>query len=150
MPNGAEHQYHFALCADRGDAGATSPPPLIAIIYTIQAYVLSIKLDKNKTRGLVFKQDTLTSAILLLCSSQDTHFKEITVEIGDGTGPFRDWDNPPNKDESSNNLTTQVADEAAKFFEYLGLPPAETEETKANSSILLNKLKEWGVNVSLV
>ena len=58
-----------------------------------------------------------------------------------------DWSNPPPKtDGPAARTTAKVANEAAKFYSFLGRPPPVTRDSDEAADILIKKLKEWGVN----
>ena len=57
-----------------------------------------------------------------------------------------DWDDPPAKNASLPNRTTEVANEAAKFFANLAKTPTLDDGVKADEKTLLDLLGEWGVD----
>eukprot|EP00965_Chrysotila_dentata_P114949 3799477-Pleurochrysis_carterae.AAC.1 len=56
-----------------------------------------------------------------------------------------DWTSPPTKNTLTQSQTQEIANEAAKYYEYLYSPQLETNQTITAKQRLLRKLREWGV-----
>ena len=55
------------------------------------------------------------------------------------------WSNPPDKEADHDDTTDDVAEEAAKYFSYLGKVPVRSSCNDAASRSLLAELSKWGV-----
>ena len=72
-------------------------------------------------------------------SNHSASFINSLAEVGD-------WNNPPPKDANPSKVTAKVAEEAAKYLEYLGTPPPDTPQSQVATDRLTALLRKWGVN----
>ena len=61
---------------------------------------------------------------------------------------IQDWDNPPDKENTSTPTTPQVAEAAARYYAHLGKLPQRTSQNNKDADTLIELLKEWGVEAA--